>query len=295
MGLAEIKLHPGLGAEVRGVDFARPLDTATTVELERLWREHHVLLFRGADIADEAQIRFSRAFGELEIHPEADQRSSRHPEIFRVANTEETGHIRSADDPVDVYLKIVEFWHTDSAYRPIPSLGAVLRAVAVPESGGETLFANLFHAWEEMPDELRRRVVGKVGQFSYERIRDFADPGHRKLTEEERAQVPAVTHSLTRRHPERDGRVSLYISPLNMEGIVGMTEAEGFALIDELTAWATQERFVYRHKWHEGDMLMWDNRCTIHQVMPYDRRSQRRTMHRTALVGREPVVPAEAA
>ena len=295
MGLTEIKLHPGLGAEVRGVDFARPLDTATTVELERLWREHHVLLFRGADIADEAQIRFSRAFGELEIHPEADQRSSRHPEIFRVANTEETGHIRSADDPVDVYLKIVEFWHTDSAYRPIPSLGAVLRAVAVPESGGETLFANLFHAWEEMPDELRRRVVGKVGQFSYERIRDFADPGHRKLTEVERAQVPAVTHSLTRRHPERDGRVSLYISPLNMEGIVGMTEAEGFALIDELTAWATQERFVYRHKWHEGDMLMWDNRCTIHQVMPYDRRNQRRTMHRTALVGREPVVPAEEA
>jgi taurine dioxygenase len=264
MGLTEIKLHPGLGAEVRGVDFARPPDTATTVELERLWREHHVLLFRGADITDEAQIRFSRAFGELEIHPEADQRSSRHPEIFRVANTEETGHIRSADDPVDVYLKIVEFWHTDSAYRPIPSLGAVLRAVAVPENG-------------------------------YERIRDFADPGHRKLTEEERAQVPAVTHSLTRRHPERDGRVSLYISPLNMEGIVGMTEAEGFALIDELTAWATQERFVYRHKWHEGDMLMWDNRCTIHQVMPYDRRSQRRTMHRTALVGREPVVPAEAA
>ena len=99
MELTGIKLHPGLGAEVRGVDFARPPDTATTVELERLWREHHVLLFRGADIADEAQIRFSRAFGELEIHPEADQRSSRHPEIFRVANTEETGHIRSADDP----------------------------------------------------------------------------------------------------------------------------------------------------------------------------------------------------
>lgn len=289
------KLHPALGAEVTGVDFTRPPDAATTAGLERLWREHHVLLFRGAGIDDEAQIRFSRAFGDLEIFPEADQRSSRHPEIFRVANTEETGRIRGADDPVDAYLKIVEFWHTDSAYRPIPSLGAVLRAVAVPERGGETLFANLFRAWEEMPEELRRRVVGKVGRFSYERIRDFANPGHRKLTEAERAQVPAVTHSLTRRHPERDGRVSLYISPLNMEGIVGMGEAEGFALIDELTAWATQERFVYRHRWREGDMLMWDNRCTMHQVMPYDRRGQRRTMHRTALAGREPVVPAEAA
>ena len=295
MGLQARKLHPALGAEVTGVNFARPLDAVAAQELERLWREHHVLLFRGCAIDDEAQIGFSRHFGELEIFPEADQRSSRHPEIFRVANTVEDGAIRSADDPVDAYLKIVEFWHTDSAYRPIPSLGAVLRAVAVPESGGETLFANLFRAWEEMPEGLRRRVAGRFGRFSYERIRDFANPGHRRLTEEERAQVPAVTHSLTRRHPDRDGRVSLYISPLNMEGIVGMAESDAFALIDELTAWATQERFVYRHRWREGDLLMWDNRCTMHQVMPYDRRGQRRVMHRTALAGREPVAPAEAA
>lgn len=295
MGLQSRKLHPALGAEVTGIDFARPLDAVAAQELERLWLEHHVLLFRGCAIDDEAQIRFSRHFGELEIFPEADQRSSRHPEIFRVANTVEDGAIRSADDPVDAYLKIVEFWHTDSAYRPIPSLGAVLCAVAVPASGGETLFANLFRAWEEMPESLSRRVAGKFGRFSYERIRDFANPGHRSLTEEERAQVPAVTHSLTRRHPDRDGRVSLYISPLNMEGIVGMPESDAFALIDELTAWATQERFVYRHRWREGDLLMWDNRSTMHQVMPYDRRGQRRVMHRTALAGREPVIAAEAA
>jgi taurine dioxygenase len=289
------QLHPELGAEIRGLDFAGPWDRDLVAEVMEAWDRHHVLLFRGCAIDDAAQIRFSRCFGELEIFPEADQRSSRHPEIFRVANTEERGRIRGADDPIDAYLKIVEFWHTDSAYRSIPSLGAVLRAVAVPQAGGETLFANLLRAWEEMPEALRRRVAGQVGRFSYERIRDFANPGHRKLTEAERAQVPAVTHSLTRRHPDRGGRVSLYISPLNMEGIVGMPEAAAFALIDELTAWATQERFVYRHQWREGDMLMWDNRCTMHQVMPYDRRNERRTMHRTALAGREPVLPAEAA
>jgi len=298
MSLASLKvkpLHPALGAEVEGVVFARPLDAEIQAELQRLWLEHHVLLFRDATIDDEAQIRFSRAFGELEIFPEADQRSSRHPEIFRVANTEETGHIRAAEDPVDAYLKIVEFWHTDSAYRAIPSLGAVLRALAVPERGGETLFANLFRAWEEMPEALRRRVAGRVGRFSYERIRDFAAAGHRSLTAAERAQVPAVTHALARLHPERGGRVSLYISPLNMEGIVGMADAEAEALIDELAAWAAQERFVYRHRWRQGDMLMWDNRCTMHQVMPYDRRNERRTMHRTALAGREPVLAVPAA
>lgn len=289
------KLHPALAAEVRGLDFAAPFEPALLGELREAWSANHVLLFRGCAIDDDEQIRFSRCFGKLEIFPEADQRSSLHPEIFRVANTDEGGRIRAAEDPVDAYLKIVEFWHTDSAYRAIPSLGAVLRALAVPDEGGETLFANLFRAWEEMPDALRRRVEGRVGRFSYERIRDFANPGHRKLTEAERSRVPPVMHPLVRRHPERDGRLSLYVSPLNMEGIVGMPDVQAFVLIDELTAWATQERFVYRHSWQAGDMLMWDNRCTMHQVMPYDRRSQRRVMHRTALAGSEPVIPATAA
>src|SRR5262245_45633370 len=95
------KLHAALGAEVRGIDFSMPLDATTVAEVERLWLEHHLLLFRGAAIDDATQIAFSRHFAELEIFPEADQRSSRHPEIFRVANTEESGSIRQADDPVD--------------------------------------------------------------------------------------------------------------------------------------------------------------------------------------------------
>ena len=189
-------------------------------------------------------------------------------------------------------MRIVEFWHTDSAYRSIPSLGAILHGIAVPDQGGETLFANLFEVYEAMPVELRRRVAGNIGRFSYERIRDFARPGHRQLTASEKATVPAVHHALLRSHPDREGRVSLYISPLNMEGIVDIPDAEAMVLIDELTAFATQERFVYRHRWQAGDLLMWDNRCTMHQVMPYDRTRQRRIMHRTALAGVDPVVPA---
>jgi taurine dioxygenase len=121
MGLTAIKLHPALGAEVHGGNFARPPRTATMVELEGLWREHHVLLFRDADIPDEAQIRFSRAFGELEVFPEPDQRSSRDPEIFRVANTEKTGRIHSADDPVDVDVDLKPGSHaTLSCTRAFP-------------------------------------------------------------------------------------------------------------------------------------------------------------------------------
>ncbi len=285
-------LHPSLGVVVTGLDFSRPLDADRVAEVRALWMQHHILVFRCGDISDADHIRFSRHFGELELFPEADQRSSRHPEIFRVSNVDEAGHIRASDDPIDAYLRIVEFWHTDSAYRSIPSLGAILHGIAVPDQGGETLFANLLRVYEEMPEGLRRRVVGRVGRFSYERIRDFARPGHRQLTTLEKATVPAVQHALQRSHPDRGGRISLYISPLNMEGIVDMPDAEAMGLIDELTAFATQERFVYRHRWQAGDLLMWDNRCTMHQVMPYDRARQRRIMHRTALAGVDPVVPA---
>ncbi len=286
------RLHPALGALVTGLDFSRPLDADRVSEIKALWMEHHVLVFRGGEISDDEHIRFSRHFGELELFPEADQRSSRHPEIFRVANVDEAGRIRSSDDPIDAYLRIVEFWHTDSAYRAIPSLGAILHGIAVPAQGGETLFASMFRVYEEMPVELRHRVAGRVGRFSYERIRDFARPGHRQLTATERAAVPAVEHALLRSHPDRDGRISLYLSPLNMEGIGGLAEPEALALIDELTAFATQDRFVYRHRWQSGDLLMWDNRCTMHQVMPYDRKHQKRVMHRTALAGTDPVAPA---
>ena len=285
-------LHPALGAVVTGLDFSRPLDAGMVEEIRAHWMQHHVLVFRCGDISDEDHIRFSRHFGELELFPEADQRSSRHPEIFRVSNVDEAGRIRASDDPIDAYLRIVEFWHTDSAYRRIPSLGAILHGIEVPDQGGETLFVNLFRVYEEMPQDLRRRVVGRVGRFSYERIRDFARPGHRKLTASEKAAVPAVQHALLRSHPDRGRRISLYISPLNMEGIVDMPDAEAMQLIDELTAFASQERFVYRHRWQVGDLLMWDNRCTMHQVMPYDRARQRRVMHRTALAGIDPVTPA---
>jgi taurine dioxygenase len=249
-------------------------------------------VFRGEEISDEALVQFSRNFGELEVFPEADQRSPLFPEVFRVSNVDENGRIRTPDDPVDAYLRIVEFWHTDSAYRAIPSFGAILHGIEVPSQGGETLFANMFRAYEAMPVALRDRVAGRVGRFSYERIRDFARPGHRVLTATENAANPAVEHALLRSHPARDNRVSLYISPLNMEGIVGLSDNDALALIDDLTAFATQDRFVYRHRWQAGDLLMWDNRCTMHQVTPYDRARERRMMHRTALAGTEPVFAA---
>lgn len=285
------RLHPALGATVRGVDLAAPLDPDTARALKQLWQEYHVLVFPGQAITDADQIEFSRNFGELEVLPEPDQRASKHPEIFRISNTDETGRIRSLDDPTNVYLKIVEHWHTDSAYRDIPSFGAVLRALAIPPSGGETRFVNLFLAYEEMPERLRMRIRGRRMRCSYEKTRRVPGNGVRPMSESTLGATPPVYHDLVRRHPERDNRLSLYLSPVNMDGIEGMAANEAEALTSELTEWATQDRFVYAHSWQIGDVLMWDNRCTMHCVLPYDQANHRRIMHRTALAGMEPVVP----
>ena len=285
-------LHPALGAEVMGVDLSAPLGESDLANLRELWAQHHVLVFRNQSIDDAQHVRFSRHFGDLELLPEPDQRASVHPEIFRIANTDEHGRIRAEDDPVGVYLKIVEHWHTDSAYREVPSFGAILRALEVPPTGGETAFANLFLAYEHMPAALQARIQGKVMCCSYEKTRQVPGEGVRAMEAANLAQTPPVFHPLVRRHPCRENRLSLYLSPVNIAGVVGMPQAQAEGLVKELTDWATQDRFVYRHKWQRGDLVMWDNRCTMHCVSPYDKLSDRRVMHRTALGGVEPVVPA---
>lgn len=285
-------LHPSLGSEVRGVNLGPDMSPDTVEELKALWHERHVLLFRGQTLDDAAQVGFSDYFGTLEILPEPEQRAAAHPEIFRIANTDEAGNIRPPGDAVGVYMKIVEHWHTDSAYREIPSFGAILRALAVPPQGGQTQFVNLLEAFAELPVALRDAVKGRRIVCSYEKTRTV--PGERLIVESPEIDVhrAAVIHPIVRRHLDRADRCSLYLSPVNMIGIEGMEDNAAEHLLSELLAWVTQERFVYTHQWQVGDVLMWDNRCTMHRVLAYDSVRYARVMHRTALAGVERVLAA---
>ncbi len=279
------KLHPLIGAEVRGVSLAEPLDRETAEAIKAAWLEHGVLLFPDQPITDEQQVAFSRHFGSLEIFPQADNRSNRVPEIFRVTNVGDDNRIRPVDTPSAQYSTLIWVWHTDSSYRPVPSKGAVLHAIEVVKKGGDTLFANMCHAYEQMPAELKRRISGLKARHSFRYSRQLRqlppmDPA-------EAAQVPPVDHPLVRRH--RDGRISLYVSATYMERILGLSEPASRQLIEELMAWATQGRFVYRHRWRPHDVLMWDNRWCIHVVTPFDHASERRVMHRTTIAGTERV------
>ena len=287
MSLSIQSLHPALGAEVGGIDLAAPLDAETELQLRQAWAQYVVLVFRDQQISDAEHVRFSRHFGELEVLPEGSYNDGQLPEIFILSNVGADDEILPPESETVTFTTLTWFWHTDSCYRPVPSKGAILHGLEIIEGGGgETRYANLQLALQEMPADLRTRAEGKKAQHSFTWMRTHRDLPPMKP--EEAATVPPVQHNLIRNHP--DGSQSLYISPLYMERVMGLDERQTRELVDELTEWATQERFVYEHSWRPHDVVMWDNTWTMHLVMPYDKVNQRRTMHRTAIAGSEAVM-----
>lgn len=282
------KLHPALGAEVRGVDMRRTLDPATFSELHDIWMEHLVLVFPGQRVTDPEHVAFTRFFGEPEIFHQKIIRSGRTKEIFRVSNVDEDDNLMPPDHPVAQQVALAQFWHTDSSYRQIPCTGALLHGVEVSRTGGETQFTNMYLVYDALPDALKRRIEGRSAQHDFGHMHTQA--ALKPLTEEEEAAMPPVWQPMVRKHPVT-GRKSLYISPIYNNAVEGMPPDEGRQLIKELTKFAADPRFVYQHRWETDDVLMWDNRCTMHQVTPFDPR-ERRVMHRTTIVGTEPVAAA---
>ncbi|MGA8194083.1 MAG: TauD/TfdA family dioxygenase [Acetobacteraceae bacterium] len=280
-------LHPALGAEVRGIDMRAPLDEATFRDLHDVWMQHLVLVLPAQQITDAEHVAFTRNFGAPEIFHQKIIRSNRVPEIFRVANVDDDGNLMSPDHPTVKQVSLAQFWHTDSSYRTIPCMGAFLHGVEVSRTGGETQFTNMYAVYEALPDSLRRQVQGRKARHNFGHLHTLAEL--KPLTEEEKAAMPPVWQPMVRRHPVT-GRESLYISPIYNDAVEGMDTDAARHLIEDLTEFAAQPRFVYRHRWEPDDVVLWDNRCTMHQVTPHDPR-ERRVMHRTTIVGTGPVQP----
>jgi taurine dioxygenase len=286
--IAVRKLHPALGAEVRGVDMSRPLDDATFRAVHAAWMEHLVLVFPAQRVSDEQHVDFTRRFGEPEIFHQKIIKSRRVPEIFRVSNVDDDGNLMPPSHPTVKQVSLAQLWHTDSSYRANPCMGALLHGVEVSRTGGETQFINMYMVYDELPEALRRQVEGRRARHDFGNLHRLSEL--KPLTEEERAAMPPVWQPMVRIHPVTRRR-SLYISPIYNDAVEGMEAEAARRLIDDLTEFAAQERFIYRHRWEPDDVLMWDNRCTLHAVTPHDP-TERRVMHRTTIVGDGPVIAA---
>ena len=280
------KLNPALGAQVRGIDMRRPLDPATLQALHAAWMQHHVLVFPGQSITDEEHVAFTRHFGEVEIFHQKIIKSKLVPEIFRVSNTDDEGKLLPPSNLTVRQLSSAQMWHTDSSYRPIPSKGSLLHGIEIVREGGVTCFTNMYLVYERLPEALKRQVAGRKARHNFEYIRVLR--GLPPVDEDERRAMPPVWQPMLRKH-QVTGRTSLFISTIYNDEVEGMSPEAAKSFVAELAEFCGRDEFVYRHKWETDDVVMWDNRCTMHYVTPHDP-SLRRVMHRTTIAGDGPVV-----
>lgn len=284
-----ISLHQSMGAQVEGLDCARPVSAEDALRLRQALSEHQILLFRDQDISDAAFVDFSRTFGDLEILPEPEKRHPEFPEIFNLSNIRPDGSLTPRDDPQAVFLRGTSRWHTDSSFREIPCLATILYAVEVPPEGGDTEFANMVAAHDSLSENERQELSARQAVHSYAYSR-AANPGKLKpLSPEELAKVPDTVHPVIRQHP--DGRRSVYlgghVSHLQGEPVESSRKSVR-ALEDRLTSIGN----VYRHQWRKGDLLLWDNRTTLHRLTGYEIDRYARIMRRCTVTGTERVLPA---
>jgi alpha-ketoglutarate-dependent 2,4-dichlorophenoxyacetate dioxygenase len=294
MSIAIRPLHPVFAAQVTGLDLREPLDEATIHAIEEAINQFAVLVFPAQLITDEQQIGFSRQFGDLETTVKMlrkDYVPRLDPRVSDVSNLDRNNQLRTRDDRLRLNGLGNRLWHSDSSFKRVPARFSLLSARAIPSEGGETQFADMRAAWDALPDRAKARLDGLICEhtqlFSRARI------GFTDWSEEELVKMAPVPQVLVRTHPGSQ-RKSLYLSS-HAGRIRGMQEPEARMLLLDLTEHATQPPFVYTHKWTPGDLVMWDNRCTMHRAREYDE-AQVRDMHRTTVSdGRPTVTEAEAA
>ncbi len=279
-------LHAALGAEISGINLAEPLDAATFGAVHQAWMEHLVLVFPGQALTDAQHIAFARCFGDLEVHHQDIIKSQSAPEIFRLSNVDDAGNLLAADHTSIAQISLAQLWHTDSSFRPVPSMGSILHGIEVTDVGGVTCFTNMYKVFEALDETTRARIAGRAARHDFGHLAKLGPV--KPLTEAEREAMPPVWQPMARQHPVTK-RTSLFFSPIYNDAVEGMEGAEAMALLAQLTELSGREEFVYRHVWSPDDIVMWDNRCTMHRVTPYDL-SLRRIMHRAAVMGDGPVI-----
>jgi taurine dioxygenase len=281
MAIEIVPTGAALGAEIRGVDLARPIDEGTFGEIERAFNENGVIFFRDQRITPPQQVELTRRFGEIEFNIFGERWSvPGSPEIVVVSNVTED------DKPIGV-RRAGENWHSDMCYAARPPRGTMLYALEIPDLHGlplgDTEFASAAAAWDALPEPLRRRIEGRRAVFDFVGRKRAFPPKQSEID-----RYPPVTHPIVRTHP-RTGRKCLYVMRDDCTGIEGIEPEEAEALITALADHIVKPAFIYRHQWRPGDLLLWDNCSVQHRaIQDYDL-PMRRLMHRTTMGGAVPV------
>jgi taurine dioxygenase len=275
----EIKpLSPVIGVEVLGIDLARPLDDAAFARIRRAWEENCIALFRGQSFDELAQVAFAERLGPLGmlVNDRDPMKRGSHPAVLFVSNIRVDGKLTGILPDGEM------FFHSDTCYLERPAMASMLYAMEVPRAGGHTLYANGFAAYEALPDEMKRRLAGRIALnvYDYE-----GNPTHRAASLP--PDVKQYAHPVIRTHPPT-GRKALYVNRLMTWSILDMPEDESRETLDFLFDHQEQPRFVYEHDWRPGDVILWDNRSCLHARTDFDP-GERRRLRRVTVLGEKPV------
>jgi len=278
--LGERRIGTTFVAELSGLRVSGDVGEAEFAAFLDAFHRHRVLLIRGVANDPAAQVAFSRRMGPLEHHAAATAVHPAHPEIFCVGNY-------AADGITANFARGVEQWHADSSFREIPSTASLFYGAICPPEGGETWFLDAATAYAEMPGDLKAAIAGKRGVHCLYTLSEWNrrhTPDRPPMSEETRRRWPPVAHPLVRTHPVT-GEASLFVCPAVISHIEGMEPDESLALIEAVMQHAGHDRYVYRHRWQEGDLVVWDNRCTLHTASLFDHTRYTRLMLRTTVAG----------
>lgn len=276
-----VPMDAPLGAEIRGVDLSKEIDDETFAEIDLAYGEYEVIFFRNQSITPEQHVAFGKKFGSLEIHNVVQYALDGHPEVLVLSNKKnDKGELIGLADAGRT-------WHTDMSWSVRPPRGSLLYALEIPHRDGEplgdTLFASARAAYDQLSDEMKRRIEGLKAIHQLAARKRVLDERSRPKSE---AAEDDVVHPVVRTHPVT-GRKSIYVNSGECIGIVGMADEEALPLIDELEAEVLRESNIYRHKWQVGDLVIWDNCACQHLAIQDYSMDEHRLMHRVTVNGTE--------
>ncbi|HWG06376.1 MAG TPA: TauD/TfdA family dioxygenase [Beijerinckiaceae bacterium] len=269
-------LSPCLGAEILGLDVSRPLDAATSEAVRDIWHENLVVLFRGQSLDEDEQVAFAECFGPL--NRSAVQRphhSKKNSAVMFVSNIRENGELIGAHPDGEMHF------HTDQCHQEKPCSATMLYAMEIPSQGGNTLFVNGYAAYESLAPEIKAKIDGRRAINGY----DYSHAEKRGTVLRE--GIPHASHPIVRTHPAT-GRKALYVNRLMTLFIEDMPADQSEDLLLALFAHQEQKQFVYEHVWTPGDVIVWDNRCTLHARTDFSA-AERRLLRRVTMMGEKPV------
>ena len=293
MSMTVNPLHPIFAAEIVGANLTQPPDEALVRTVEDTMARYAVTIVRDADVSDDDHIRFSRAFGPLELPPSMGRSPVKRrlrAELFDASNLDINNEIIPQSAEALRLANGAQRFHADSSFNKLPTKWSLLLGHVVPPEGGDTQFIDTRAVYDELPQDMKDKIEDLVCIHDFWRGRERT--GLTGVTDEMRATMPAVSHPLVRTMP--NGRKSLFIGG-HATGIVGWPEDKAQAFLDDLYAFATQDKFIYVHKWKQGDLVIWDNRCTLHRATPLETDAYKRDVRRTTINEYGPEISADAA